>query len=285
MSSEPLEAYRHTGKFTWPGVLLPVLVAAAIAYPLGLVYSLLIGRIPFIYVNVLITLGYGLVFGWISGRLVQAGKVRNNALALLVGALAGIVGLYFDWNGHLRNIMQGGPALYSPGEVLGVIPFLYDHGSWGLKSGGNVTGPALAAVWLAEALLIVGLAAYLPWRFVNRTPFCEQDQVWLRDRKVVDTLGAFTDPAQRAALAAGDITPLTQARPRAEDDAAFTRLLLKRADRCGTFCTVRIQEVRHHWDDKGRVKETAKDLTGDLVLPSAHFDLITKFESLPITKA
>lgn len=285
MSSDKLEAYRHSGKYTAQGLLLPIAAAAIVAYPLGLIYSLLIGRIPFIYVNVLITLGYGFLLGWITRHFVRRGLVRHPGLALLCGALAGAIGLYFDWNGHLRVVFQGGPWLYLPDEMANVIPFLYEQGSWGLKSGGNVTGLALVTVWAAEAAMIIGVAAYLPWRFVALTPFSEKHQVWLEEHKTIDTLHAFTDAAHLAALKAGDLLPLTAAKPRAEDDAMFTRLTLKRSSQCDTFCTVRVQNVTLEWDKKGNVKEKVSDLSGDLVLPASMFELMAQFELLKPTKS
>lgn len=285
MSTAPLEVYRHSGRFTPSGLVLPLVGAAAFAFPLGLVYSHLIGKIPFIYVNVLITLGYGLSLGWIARLFVRAGRVRNPAMALLIGGLGGLLGLYFNWSGHLRVIFQGGPWLYGPEEILNVIPFLYGHGSWGLKSGGNVTGAALAAIWSLEAVIIVGAAAFLPWRFVARTPFSEADQAWLDQRLVIDTLQAITDPAARAAVATGDLAPLASLPARAEDDAQFTRLVVRRHPTASALCTLRVQDVHLTWDANNRVKERTIDLTGERVLPAAQAGLLARAQQIAPAKA
>ena len=276
--SDTLETYRHSGKFNAPGLVLVVAAAAAIGFPLGLAYSYLLRWIPFVYVNVLATCGYGFVFGWVTTRILKASQVRNTALAILCGLAAGLIGLYLEWSGHLHVLFDDGPWFFRPDQILRGMAILYAEGSWGMRSGGNITGIPLALVWVAEAGLIVGFATMLPFTFVKETPFCEKTRCWLDEDKKIDTLETFTDAAQLAALKAGDILPITQAKPKADNAAVFTRLLLKRSPKCPIFCTLRVQDVTISIDDKGKVTEKIKDLTGDLIIPASMFDLIAQFE-------
>src|SRR5690348_2250719 len=100
--SDTLAAYRHSGKFNAPGLVLSVVVAAALGFPLGLAYAYLIRWIPFIYVNILATAGYGFVFGLVTTKVLKATQVRNTALAGLCGLAAGLIALYCDWSGSLH---------------------------------------------------------------------------------------------------------------------------------------------------------------------------------------
>jgi hypothetical protein len=276
--SDTLEAYRHSGKFNLSAVGLSLGAAAVAGFPLGLAYSYLIRWVPFIYLNMLATCAYGGVFGWMTMRLLKAGQVRNTGLAALCGLGAGLLALYGEWSGHIHTLFDEAPWVCTPEEILRGMKILYEEGSWGMKSGGNVTGIFLALVWIAEAGLIVGFAILLPWAFVKDTPYCEKSRRWLDEQKKINTLETITDPAQLAALKAGDIMPIVSAKPKADNAAVFTRLLLKRSAQCPVFCTLRVQNITISIDKKGNVNEKAADLTGDLIIPASMFDLMAKFE-------
>jgi hypothetical protein len=159
------------------------------------------------------------------------------------------------------------------------MSYLYDNGSWGLRSSGPVTGPLLAIVWLAEAGMIVGMAVVTGIAIVTNTPYCEDNQCWLDQTKHIDTLGPFIDPNHRAAFQAGDLSPLTAARPKIPGTEAFTRLTLKHSPKCDIFYTVCIQDANITLDKNGNPKTNLKSITKDLVLPHSMFDLIAKFEN------
>jgi hypothetical protein len=191
--------------------------------------------------------------------------------------VVGVIALYAEWNGHLHAVFTDAPWIFRPAQVLRGMALLYREGSWSFH-GSTVTGFVLGAVWLIEAGIIVGLATVLPWSFVRDTPFCEQTRSWLDEEKQINTLEHFTDEAHIAALRAGDLMPLTNARPKNEGAAVFTRLLLKRAPGRTTFCTLRVQNVSVSIESDGKVKEQAEDFTGDLILPASMYDLIVRFE-------
>ncbi len=277
MSSGLLETYRHSGKFNPPAVLLPLIAAVVLGFPLGFAYAYLIRWIPFVYINFIITLGYGFTFGWGTGRLLKAGHVRNTTLAASCGIAVGIIALYAEWNGHLHAVFDDAPWFFRPDQMLNGMALLYQEGSWSFH-GQTVTGPVLAACWLIEAGLIVGVAASIPWAFVRDTPYCEKARCWLDEQKAINTLEPFTDEARIAALRSGDLMPLVDAKAKPEGAAVFTRLLLKRSPQRTTFCTLRIQNVSVSIDSEGKVKERAENFTGDLILPASMFDLITRFE-------
>src|SRR5579862_4665134 len=99
MSSNIHPFYSHSGKFGVHGPLLALIAGVFVAYPLGIAYSYLIKWIPFIYLNCLITAGYGFAFGFLTFFLLKFGKVRNGTLALLTALVVGLAALYGAWNG------------------------------------------------------------------------------------------------------------------------------------------------------------------------------------------
>ncbi len=278
MSSATFQTYRHSGKFGVQGPLLALGAAVVLGFPLGYAYAYLMKWIPFIYLNVFASFGYGALFGYICGKLLKYSRVRNYAVASLTSLAVGVISLYFAWSGHIHATFQDAPIFCFPGDIVGAARELYAHGSWGMHDGEPVTGIMLGIVWFVEACIIVGLCVVVGFDMVSKSPYCETSQCWLDQVKKIDTLAPFTDPAQLSAFKAGDLGPLTQARPRLVDGIEWTRITLKHSPNCPVFHTVSLQNINLSFDKKGNRKEKARDLTKDLILPAEMFPLITKFE-------
>jgi hypothetical protein len=275
-----LRPYRHSGKFGAHAFLLVPLAGVLLGWPLGFAYAYLIKWIPFVYLNILLTLGYGWALGAATAWVLKRCRVRNLPVALALAAFVGLAANYFRWNGHVHALLDEAPLLSPPGEIRAIMGFLYEHGSWALRHGGNVTGWFLAGVWIAEALTILVVVGFVGTAPVRDYPYCEKNNCWLDEQTKYETLAAFTDVQQLAALKAGDIAPVIEAKPRVEGDPVFARLMLKHSPRCGEFFTLRVENVTRTKNKKGEVKEEAKALTRDLVLPSEMRSLVERFAAL-----
>lgn len=282
MNSATFQTYRHSGKFGAQGPLLALLFAVVAGFPLGYAYAYLIKWIPIIYFNVLATIGYGAVFGLVCGKLMKYALVRNNMISLFTAAAAGVIGLYFAWNGHVHATFQNAPVFCFPDEMAAAMRQLYDEGSWGMHTGEPVTGIPLAIVWVVEAGIILAMSIYTCYRMVGEIPFCETSRCWLDQTRNINTLAPYSDSTQVAAFKSGDLGPLTQAKPRDPLAGHWTRIVLKHSPRCQVFNTVRLQDVKIYRDKKGNPKEKVKNLSRDLILPADMFGLITKFESFGV---
>jgi hypothetical protein len=279
MNAETCQFYRHSGKFSPHGLALALIVPIAVGFPLGYVYACLIKWIPFIYLNVFITAGYGGVVGFLAGWMLKLGKVRNNALAALCGLLAGISGLYLGWNGHIHTCFEDAPLFCLPAEILKGMKHLYEHGSWTLK-GETITGVVLGIVWGVEALMIIGLSALMSYVMISGTPFCERTGCWLDQEKKISTMEPFTQPAQLEAFKAGDLNPLFQARAKREGASTFGRLTIKHSPKCEEFCTVTVANVTVNMNKKGKTTETTRELARDVIVSKSMFEQIVKLEQL-----
>ena len=129
MNSNCHPFYSHSGKFGIHGPMLAIAAGVIVAYPLGFAYAYLIKWIPFIYLNFLITAGYGFLFGFMTSLLMKFGKVRNGVIALLCGIVVGLLGLYGSWNGHIHTLVHETPWLFTPDQVLSAMKVLLKEGS------------------------------------------------------------------------------------------------------------------------------------------------------------
>ncbi len=272
--------YRHSGKFNPLAPVLAVIAAVIVGVPLGLIYSYLIKWIPFVYLNLFITFGYGFVFGMMTMCLLKVGKVRNGSVAMLTGVVVGMIGWYLSWSGHIHALSSKAPWLLRPDQLWRLIKLLYDKGTWGigLFSHEPVTGIPLAIVWLIEGAVMVGLCALISYGSVGTTPYCEQHHCWLDQEKVMDKLDAFLSPAHLEAFAAGDIAPLEESRPRIPAAGRFSRLTLKHSPRCDDFCTLSIANIEVSVDKDGKPVEKAQALMTNLQVPKSMFEYLAQFD-------
>lgn len=274
--------YKHSGKFGIQGPVLALAAGAVVALPLGLAYSYLIKWIPFIYLNFLLTAGYGFIFGLLTSVLMKFGKVRNNFVAVVCSATVGLLAWYGSWNGCVHSLVTGAPLLVSPREMLAFMKVLLDQGSWGigLSSHEPVTGVLLGIVWLGEAAIIIGIATVAGFGSVSGTPFCETHDCWLEEEKKMDKLDVFLRPEDIEAFKNGDIEPLEHAQPRVPASGRFARLTLKYSGRCEDFCALSIANVTVTPDKDGKMKEEVRELMTNLWVPKTMFDYLAQFDHI-----
>ena len=87
--------YKPSGKFS-PISFVYLLLVCAIAMPiLGTIYAYATWYIPIIYVNFLITFGFGVSISFaVSLLVIRLGKVRNYGLSALFAIIASFVSNY-----------------------------------------------------------------------------------------------------------------------------------------------------------------------------------------------
>ena len=107
-------AYRHSGKFGVHGPLLTLLAAGAAGFPLALVYAYVTTWLPFVYVNFLITVGYGALIGGIGAVILKV-WVRNNLVAAVGALVSGLLVLYLIWSAHGMSPTRAHP--FFPGRT------------------------------------------------------------------------------------------------------------------------------------------------------------------------
>jgi hypothetical protein len=228
---------------------------------------------------VFITAGYGFFTGLIVSVMLKQGKVRNTLLALLCGAISGVLAVYFAWSSYIHVHVAESPLLCQPDQVINVMKVLYEHGAWQVR-GTTITGIPLAIVWIAEFLIIAGINVLVGYGSVSDTPFCERSGRWLDEERKVNTLAAFTQPDQLTALKAGDLSVLMQAKAKHEGASTFARLIIKHSPRCEDFCTVTVANVTVSTDNKGSVSEKSQELARNIMLPKSMFEHLVKFDQV-----
>ncbi|UOQ72584.1 hypothetical protein [Hymenobacter cellulosilyticus] len=291
--------YQPSKRITIGGVLSFLLLGAVAAVPLAFVYVYATWYIPFIYINVLLTVGFGAGLAIVLKGLTTLGKLRNPAL---VGWLAIVVGLwawYVQWALYLTLVNGAGETeslgsrasfthttfnadvflslLTQPGIVLGMLPRLAENGTWSIFTV-TFSGVALYLVWFIELAIIL----FCAWALAHSqaaTPFSETAGQWAEKLTFPVTTAAFADAAAtKAALEAADWTHLQPLAPGEEASSSFGRLHLYHVPQDEDCCYLSLENVTIEVDDKGKTSEKTTDVLEYLrVAPHVCRELHARF--------
>ncbi|MBG8553390.1 hypothetical protein [Hymenobacter guriensis] len=290
--------YQPSGRFTVSGILGLLLVGAVAAVPLAFVYVYAVWYIPFIYINFALTLGFGLVLGYVLRTVTKAGKLRNPALVGWLGLAVALWAWYVQWCVYLTLLAGAGETeslgsrasfthttfdatvflslVLSPGTVLGALPSIATEGTWSIF-GLTISGIFLYLIWLAEFLIIVLMTWNMP-RSQAEVPFSELSNEWAEKLTLPRPAAPFSDAvATKLALEAADWNHL-ELHTSEDELAPFGRLHVYRAPSDPDCCFLSLENVTMETDKKGKPSEKTADVLEYLrVPPHVCQELSTRF--------
>ncbi|MCA9059388.1 MAG: hypothetical protein KDA85_12850 [Planctomycetaceae bacterium] len=252
------EVYRHSGRISVLGLLLMLIAGFATALVGGVVYTYIVSWIPIIYVNVIATMGFGAVIGFVVGNCSRLGKVRNNAILILLTLGTSMLALYVAWifDCLARFGFSDGALLWHPLDLQHYISMFYKEGFWsmGRNEESMVSGLFLGAIWLAEAAAIIGISIAVAWGTTAALPFCEYCDCWT-DRTTSICRLAWQQPSAEpelgVELSSGDLTALQQyvSMPQVVDGGL--RIDICKCPSCDQSTYVTVGRVKLSYDKNG----------------------------------
>lgn len=270
-----MEFYRHSGAVTLGGLIGATVAGVATAGVLGVVYAFLIVWIPLVFLNFLLTIGFGGILGFVVGGMARLGKVRNGLIAAMLGLICGLIGLYVAWAADPAARIPGEGFLFEPQELFAYISFFYHNGLWGFTDGAMVSGVVLAVVWILEALIIVGGSTLVAAMMIAGRPFCEQCYQWTTIEKDVRRLSAANaQQDQLERVLRGDLNALSAMVPATKGEPVYFRLDVARCPTCSQSNFLSIQAVSEGVDKEGKPTTNETAVFEHLVITQQQLALV-----------
>lgn len=230
-----IRRYTPSGSFSPTGVVLTLIVGAALMVPAAFVYCLATRHIPIVYVNFIATYIFGAIAGFVVVFGAKRFGIRNTAVAGAMGFVLFAVGyaahwpayvavLLADWSEEAFNValiaQTALELVREPDVLMELLQDINMEGTWsvGKSSQSTVSGMMLSGVWVAEALLILFAAVSIPVKHV-RSPYSERRGEWIKAEKIdcpvpyIENVDAFM-----SAMSRHDYAALTTPMPTAPDD-------------------------------------------------------------------
>ncbi len=268
--------YKHSGRFSAMGPVVGFAAATVTAIILGVIYSLAVLNIPFIYVDALFCILYGMLVGAAAGRTIVWLKVRNPLIAIAVTVAATLVGYYVSWafwvNGVLHRAEPDATLtmmdlVKNPGLLWAGISDINTVGTWSLghSSKEAVSGAFLWITWLAEAGIIFG-CAIMGVRLTTANPFCEDCETWCKEEKAVCRLAPGDANMLRSGLEAKDFSVLDRIGKKPGNASSWYQLDLHACGQCGKTNTLTATLMTQTLDKKGKATTKTKKVVDRLLL-------------------
>lgn len=244
---------------------------------LAWLYQFLIHWIPFVYLNALLSIGFGLSLGALVIIAVRQGRCRNSIMAWLFTGVMVVTSLlatyYWDrpYVVKLAGTMQG----LTSEEIAQLSNLsMKDYVSlrkilgWSVMGrtgrASDLNGNVVFVVWGVEAILVIS-AAFFALRFL-RSPYCENCQHWC-DGVKGSTIRGVPENLVTSAIQQGDMNTLLSL-PRVNvQDKHMVKLTY-------TYCThcdkTAFLSVSHKWDystaRNGTTTTKEKELLSNAIL-------------------
>jgi len=271
-----MEHYKHSGAVPILGALMTIVAGLLAASLLGVVYTYVLYYIPIVYFNVLLPVGLAFAIGFVVSMAGTWGKIRNTPVLAIIGFFCGLVSLYVAWaaDAYVRTSF-GFSWAFAPDVLIAYIQLFYERGDWTLFGDEPIAGISLAAIWVIEAAIIVGGAAFTALVANSEDPFCERCDVWADVEKGVRRLKLERgSQASAARLLQGDLTALAESERAEKREYPHLRLDLATCGSCQDSNYLTIQSVTESVNDKGETSTSEEALLTNLVITPEQVQLV-----------
>lgn len=264
-----LQRYAPSGGFRFS--VLPYAVAGLVgAVLLAGLYELLIDLIPFVYVSLFLTLGFGFGLAFIGLLAIQGAHCRNRVIAAIVALLIGGTGLAASYGWGFRRALSAVAEQHPETTVIQLaqeIPFMEwinarMESGWTIRNS-DLTGGFVVFAWIIEALVVLGIAVMV---VVGESgePYCEHCQVWTE--KQGTGIQGLTRADVQPLLDKSDLAAVLSLTERTDADTAVRiQLVRDYCPQCAQTAYLTVNEVRIEVTN-GKQKENSAELISKVEL-------------------
>lgn len=268
--------YTPSGIIPPAGIVYEIAIGIFATAILSVIYGYATSYIPFIYLNVLLTVGYGAGIGIAIGFGGKQGNVRNHTFTGIVAAIFGILGVYAAWVVWIYASSHSELFIYHPSDLLSFAQYLAREGAWSV---GSLTpkGLLLYGVWALEALMIIGIAFLVAREFLRGQVYCERCARWIEHKDEIKPLSPIENPIDlKTQLELGNFSQLTALRRVPEESSVFTIMSLIHCPRCRNIFLLNLSSVSIKQVSKNKQEKKQKELIRNLLISPEVYESLKK---------
>ena len=186
--------YKHSGSFSIAGLIIALVIGWLSSIFLGIIYGYIIFYSPFIYINILFTIGLGVLMGTALTFGIRLGNIRNTPVMIFLGIIFGLIAVYYNWAAWLIAFSKYKLFIFSPSEIIIELKNITETGTWSLF-GWTPPRISLYGFWVCEAIIIIGTTTLLINALMKETIFCEDCKEWIHEKESFTPLSPVEDHA------------------------------------------------------------------------------------------
>ncbi|MDR2588501.1 MAG: hypothetical protein LBC67_03655 [Spirochaetales bacterium] len=282
-----LEYYKPSGTAPLAGAAAALAAGLAAGCVLAAVYAFVNHHDPLVYLNILLTCGFGIALGFIVSRCIKFFRIRSVSAACVIAGAVFAAAYYVHWFFYVGTVIvdfSGNFSSYdalsvfeialslieSPEDCFAIARDLNESGVWSINNI-DVRGLFLAAIWLAEAGVLCFFTLKAP-RKQAMEPYSEREGKWMDARSLPVKAAFIADEGEfKAALGREDysaLVPIKESETEGEGEApppsGYAEVTLH-SDSCDAYISVQNVTVK--------LKRKKKDLSKKCVVQYAKLSL------------
>ncbi len=264
--------YTHSGAFSVGG-LIPIIISGTMAAViLGFIYSYAVHFIPFVYLNVFLTMGFGFCMGLIVSFGGKRGKIRNTSVVGIFGVIFGLLAEYSQLVFWIFAESKQKLFLIAPSDVFDMMKTISINGLWRVRSI-TPTGGLLFFIWFVEAAIIVGLTIISAIVGIKSEPFCEKCKKWVDKEESLDPIN-FPNSVEglKRQLEQGNFSELTNLGKADKDKSKFITVEIRCCEECKDFSLMSLKANTITKNEKGEEKTTKEEVIENLIIDKEVYD-------------
>ncbi len=266
-----MTSYKESGKFSVFGLLWMLILSSALTLPFAALYSYAITYIPFVYINGIVTVIYGVIVGFIVLSVGKSAHIRNHKVMKLAGIVVSLFAVYAQWVVWLKLLLNG-VWIWNPLDVFETIKAILPIGTWGLGRHGSipVRGFLLAIVWLVEAGAIV---IFCLSTATLKHMYCERCKRWVTE----ETKGFCRMPEEfdafKRALSSGDMSCLEDLEVvKPEEEGYYLEFTFGLCVECKEVGRLTLSKLEYYLNSKDKLKKSSETVLEMMVIDKAQYD-------------
>lgn len=250
--------YRPSGRVSPVGLAAAVVIGGVLTLVLSFLYAVALVYNPSAYLGLALPLLYGAAAGGVVAALGRRFKTRNARVLAIAGTTVAMLGYLLSWIPwewfaltHMGSEIDVVAVLFPP-SFFAMLGFIYENGAWTLgHSADAVSGVLLGAIWLLEAVAVLGASAVTSYGMGSHGVFCETCETWCTQQKdLFRHEGALGAEITRL-LDARDLSILKTARRASPGASAWIETALTGCP-CGATNTLFVEQVTRTADGRGK---------------------------------
>lgn|GEM_PF-4452518 len=227
--------YEHSGKFSIFGLISAVVIGSSLAAILGALYAYLKLWIRLDIISIFGAIGFGAIVGYVTGKRLTRGNVRNSPVAVSAGAISGLVGVFVSWAVWLN-------ARRLPADS------------------------ASSFIWIFDAIVVVTPAIALVLAAVDH-PFCESCGRWCETLRSAAMLSNSDATEFRRQVESHNFDFLARLGTKEPDALAWIRLDVSTCTRCHVTNAISAYRVKLRYKNGKRSEVTSRVLRWLIISP------------------
>ncbi|MGB0523801.1 MAG: hypothetical protein ACPGJS_12615 [Flammeovirgaceae bacterium] len=272
--------YTESGALGSTGPLLLGGMAFLGSLVLGAIYAYATFYIPLIYLNFLLTIGYGTAMGFLMGKAALWGKVRNQQAVRVFSLAAGILSVYFSWVFWIYAASEQEVLTFSILNIIRTMNLIAEEGLWSIFDL-TPTGIALYAIWLIEAGIIFVGTYRRGSRNAVSLPYCENCDQWIEQEVLTSQLAPIQDLSLFVQnLESQSLEALMTLEKVGHNAHRRTKVDLSACKSCKKEHYLSISQIDTEFNDEGKPEEKEIPLLKNLIIDKTAYETLKEWNKV-----